>query len=142
MSRIANPAVRARRPMAASRALKPPLLLPGEPLPVLGASGVEPGPGVLAPSTMLTLVGVAVGVDVGVLVGVGMSGVGVGRTGVGVGVTMMTGVQFTVQAGGGGVQLPGTWQPGLTWRTLVKLAVPVPPAGTTIPVWVPVPRTT
>src|SRR5487761_2772921 len=128
---MAKPAVRASSPRAAMKALKPPPLPPKKPLPVLGATGVEPGPGVFSPRTLVVFEGVAVGVFSGFSTG-------------GVGVVIVSGglqVLVTVQLGGGGVQPSGLVQPVLTVLTLRKLAVPVPPAGTTIPVCVAEPTT-
>src|SRR5487761_2731504 len=109
---MAKPAVRASSPRAAMKALKPPPLPPKKPLPVLGATGVEPGPGVFSPRTLLTIVDVAVGVFAGfstVFVGVAV-GTAVVGVAVGVGVVSVSGglqVLVTVQLGGGGVQPSG-----------------------------------
>jgi len=131
---MAKPAVRASSPRAAMKALKPPPVPPKKPLPVLGAAGVEPGPGVFSPRTLVVFEGVAVGVFagfstvfVGVAVGTEVVGVAVGTAvvGVGVGVVIVSGglqVLVTVQLGGGGVQPSGFWQPLLTVLTLRKLA--------------------
>ena len=86
------PRLMASRPTSANSMFTPPGPLPMKPVPVLGAMGVWPGPGVFSPavssvgsspgSSVGSSVGVAVGSDglVGVAVGVGFSGVGVGVT--------------------------------------------------------------